>query len=358
MARVVLENVTKKFGGLVAVDDMSLEINDGEFMSLLGPSGCGKTTTLRLIAGLDSPTDGEIFIDDVCVNSLSPADRDIAMVFQFYAIYPGMTVYDNMAFPLKQQKLPKEDIIKKVEETADRLRIAHLLNEVATRLTVGERQRVALGRAMVRDPKVYLMDEPLHNLDAKLRLHMREELKRLQKDLGQTFIFVTHDQLEAIAMADRIAVMDKGVLQQYDTTENVYDHPRNLFVACFIGTPPMNTLNGTITEGSILDLEEIQMDISELAPDGTGSGAELVLGIRPSDITVHKEQVSEECYRTEVYMTESLGDRIIVDLLVGENMIRALTPSSMRFDRGETAWITLDKPQVHLFEKETGMVLS
>lgn len=242
MAEVRVENLVKRFEDVVAVNDISLEVKDGEFVVLLGPTGCGKTTTLRCIAGLETPDSGEIYIDGRPVTKLSPAERDIAFVFQTFALYPHMRVYDNIAFPLKAVKLPKEEIDKRVREVAEILRISHLLSRRPGKLSGGEMQRVALGRAMVRRPKVFLMDEPLTSLDAKLRAEMRAELKRLQTDQNATTIYVTHDQLEAMSMGDRIAVMDAGKILQIGTPMDVYNHPENLFVAGFIGTPEMNMI--------------------------------------------------------------------------------------------------------------------
>ncbi|HDJ83484.1 MAG TPA: ABC transporter ATP-binding protein, partial [Desulfurococcaceae archaeon] len=248
MVSVRLENLTKCFGRVIAVNNLNLEIKDGEFVALLGPSGCGKTTTLLMIAGIYKPTKGYIYFDDVIVNDLPPKDRNIGMVFQSYALYPHMRVFDNIAFPLKLQKLPKEEIKKRVLETAKLLRIEDLLNRKPAQLSGGQQQRVALARALAKQPNLFLMDEPLSNLDAKLRVIMRAELKRLQKSLGITTIYVTHDQVEAMTMADRIAVLNKGELQQYSTAEELYSKPSNLFVAGFIGSPPMNFIECTLVE--------------------------------------------------------------------------------------------------------------
>ena len=252
MSKVKVVNLVKKFDKTVAVDGISFDVKDGEFIVLLGPSGCGKTTTLRCIAGLETPDEGEIYIDDKLVNDLPPKDRDVAMVFQSYALYPHMTVYGNLAFPLKMRKLPKDEIDKKVKEVAKLLNIDHLLDRKPRQLSGGEMQRVALGRALVRTPRVFLMDEPLSNLDAKLRVYMRAELKKLQRDLKITTIYVTHDQAEAMAMADRIAVMNKGKILQYSEPHDVYEKPANLFVAGFIGSPPMNFIKASIVENCLL----------------------------------------------------------------------------------------------------------
>ena len=247
MASVSLKHICKKYpGGVTAVTDFCLEIKDKEFVILVGPSGCGKSTTLRMIAGLEEITEGELFIGDRLVNDVAPKDRDIAMVFQNYALYPHMSVFENMAFGLKLRKVPKEEIKRRVEEAARILDIAHLLDRKPKALSGGQRQRVALGRAIVREPKVFLLDEPLSNLDAKLRASMRTELTKLHKKLGTTFIYVTHDQTEAMTMASRIVVMKDGIIQQVDTPQNLYDFPVNLFVAGFIGTPQMNFINGKI----------------------------------------------------------------------------------------------------------------
>ncbi len=246
MASVTYKNVSKKFGDVIALSDLNLEIVDKEFLVLVGPSGCGKTTALRCLAGLEEITDGEVLIGDRVVNDIPPKDRDIAMVFQSYALYPHMSVYDNMAFGLKLRHVPKEDIKRRVEEAAKILGIEHLLKRKPRELSGGQRQRVAVGRAIVREPKVFLFDEPLSNLDAKLRVQTRAEISKLHHRLQTTFIYVTHDQMEAMTMATRIAVMNKGLLQQLDTPQNLYDKPNNLFVAGFIGSPAMNFFPATL----------------------------------------------------------------------------------------------------------------
>ena len=314
MVNVRLEKVTKRFGDVIAVNKVSFEVKDKEFFVLLGPSGCGKTTTLRCIAGLEKVDDGDIYIGDEVVNDLPPKDRDVAMVFQTYALYPHMKVYDNIAFPLKMRKIPKNVIKEKVKRTAELLRIAHLLDRKPAQISGGEAQRVALGRAIVREPKVFLMDEPLSNLDAKLRIYMRAELKRIQKDIGVTTVYVTHDQIEAMTMADKIAIMNFGNLQQVGSPREIYDHPTNMFVAGFIGTPPMNFLDCTLIEkdGSyFLDSGEfilsISHDIGRIVRE-KATGSELILGIRPEDISLEKKQTHEEVIKSEVYITEPLGD--------------------------------------------------
>src|SRR5437870_11079545 len=261
MAQVRLLDVVKSYGAYMAVDSVSLTVEDGEFVALVGPSGCGKTTTLNLVAGLIEITAGEIRIDDRLVNDLDPKDRNIAMVFQNYALYPHMTVYKNLAFPLENRRIPAAEVDRRVQRTAKLLQIERLLGRKPAQLSGGQQQRVAVGRAIVREPQAFLMDEPLSNLDAKLRVHMRAELKRLQKDIGVTTIYVTHDQVEAMTMADRVAILNHGELQQYDTPRRVYVHPSNHFVAGFVGSPPNNSIECTLTKEGILDAGDFQLAV-------------------------------------------------------------------------------------------------
>jgi multiple sugar transport system ATP-binding protein len=358
-AKVVLQNLSKVFGSQEAVKDLNLEVANGEFVCLLGPSGCGKTTTLRMIAGVESPTTGSIYFDDKLVNDLTPAERDIAMVFQFYALYPGMTVLENLAFPLQQRKLPKDEIKKTVREVAERLRIHDVLNEKTTRLSVDVKQRVALGRAMVRKPKVYLLDEPLTNLDARLRGTMRAELKKLQDELGQTMIYVTHDQLEGMTMADRIAVMNLGVLQQYDTPENIYAHPTNLFVAGFIGTPTMNFIDCTFVEKqarAYLDAGAFSIDATEWASSikRKAKSTDLVFGVRPSDVAVYTDKPDGECFPAGIYTVEPTGDKTIIDLDMGGSIHRAVVPRRFSADVAQQVWVRFDRTKLHVFYKKSG----
>src|SRR5690554_2489933 len=291
MASVTLKNITKVYdGNVTAVSDFNLDIADKEFIVLVGPSGCGKSTTLRMVAGLEEITVGELYIGDKLMNDVAPKDRDIAMVFQNYALYPHMTVFDNMAFGLKLRKFPKDEIKRRVSEAAKILEIEHLLDRKPKALSGGQRQRVALGRAIVRDPKVFLMDEPLSNLDAKLRVQMRVEITKLHHRLQTTIIYVTHDQVEAMTMGDRIVVMRDGVIQQVGKPLDIYDKPANIFVAGFIGTPPMNFLEGVLKEENdrlYVDLETFKVYV----PEGKFKTAkmyvdkEIILGIRPEDIT-------------------------------------------------------------------------
>jgi len=359
LAGVRLKNLTKRFGDVVAVSDVSLEVEDKGFLVLLGPSGCGKTTTLRCVAGLETPDTGEIYIGDTLVNELPPKDRDVAMVFQSYALYPHMKVFDNIAFPLKMRKVPKSEIEERVKRVAELLKITHLLNRKPKQLSGGEAQRTALGRAIVRDPRVFLMDEPLSNLDAKLRIYMRAELKRLQKDLGVTTVYVTHDQVEAMTMAERIAIMNYGVLQQLATPDKVYDNPQSLFVAGFIGSPPMNFIDCTFMEKSgecFIDAGVFTLPI----PDAIGhavkqqaTSSKLILGVRPEDILVHKKRVPEANVEGEVYVLEPLGSEIVLDLKVGENLIKVKTPPDFRVNTGDRVWLSFDTNRIHAFDKKT-----
>ena len=358
MANVKVRNLTKRFGNVVAVDDLSFDVKNGEFLALLGPSGCGKTSTLRCIAGLETPNEGEIYIEDVMVNELSPKDRDIAMVFQSYALYPHMTVFNNMAFPLKMGKLPKKEIKKKVRSTAKLVRVNHLLDRKPGQLSGGEAQRVALGRACVRDPKVFLMDEPLSNLDAKLRIYMRAELKRLVKDCGFTTIYVTHDQTEALTMADEIAVMNQGRILQLGTTHEIFNHPLNLFVAGFIGSPPMNFIECALEKknGSfLLNCRSFVLPIPDSISRAIGEemfGSELILGIRPEDIFLGRKKTPRTFVKAEVYVTEPLGSEIIVNLKVGDKLVQTKTAADFAIGAGEKVWMGLKMEKVHLFDKK------
>jgi len=361
MANVKLKNLTKRYRDVVAVNNVSFEVNDKEFLVLLGPSGCGKTTTLRCIAGLETFDEGEIYVDNELVNELPPKDRDVAMVFQSYALYPHMTVFKNIAFPLKMHKVPKGEIRERVERTAKLLRIDHLLERKPKQLSGGEAQRTALGRAIVRDPKVFLMDEPLSNLDAKLRIYMRVELKRLQKELAVTTIYVTHDQVEAMTMADKIAIMNSGVLQQLGDVHGIFDEPANLFVAGFMGSPPMNLIDTTFVEANgkfSLDTSGFKVpvhdDIGNIIRERATS-SDLVLGVRPEDISIAIKKTPKECIETEVYLVEPLGSEVIVDLKVGDDLIKVKTSPKFKISTGEKAWIGFSKDNMYLFDKKTDM---
>ncbi len=365
MANVKVENLTKRFAEIVAVNNLSLEVKDREFMVFLGPSGCGKTTTLRSIAGLERPDEGNIYIDDILVNDLPPADRDVAFVFQFYALYPHKTVYDNMAFPLKAVKTPKSEIDDRVKEVAKVLRIENLLSRTPEKLSGGEMQRVALGRAMVRRPKVFLMDEPLTNLDAKLRAEMRAELKRLQKDIGATTIYVTHDQLEAMSMGDKIAVLNEGVIQQIGSPAEVYDHPASLFVASFVGSPAMNLLDCEYVQENgksflIVGANDFRLEISDalgIKIRENATSSQLILGIRAEDIFVGEER-TEDAIQAEVYVVEPLGSENIIDLKIGENLLRVKTLPTVQPNIGQPIKMRFDKDRMHVFDRNTEKAIS
>jgi len=364
MASVSLRHMYKKYpGGVTAVSDFCLEIKDKEFLILVGPSGCGKSTTLRMIAGLEEITEGELFIGDKLVNDVAPKDRDIAMVFQNYALYPHMTVYENMAFGLKLRKVTKEEIKRRVEEASRILAIEHLLDRRPKALSGGQKQRVALGRAIVREPKVFLLDEPLSNLDAKLRASMRTELTKLHQKVGTTFIYVTHDQTEAMTMASRIVVMKDGLIQQVDTPQHLYDLPVNLFVAGFIGTPQMNFINGIIEKkGSDLYFTFGKNSI-KLPPEKANNsdlqdyiGKEVIGGLRPE--TMHDEprylaEMPDSIIDARVEVTELMGNEIFLYLVVEEQpMIARVSPRSTAKTE-ETIKIALDMTRIHLFDKDT-----
>ena len=367
MAHIKLENIVKRFGDFVAVKDFNLEIEDKEFVVFLGPSGCGKTTTLRLIAGLENPEEGDIFIDEQRVNDLPPADRDIAFVFQFYALYPHLSVYDNIAFPLKAVKVSKSEIDAQVKRVAEILQISDMLNRKPSVLSGGEMQRVALGRAMVRQPKVYLLDEPMANLDAKIRVDTRAEIKRLQHEIGATTIFVTHDQVEAMSLADRIAVIHQGVLQQIGTPHEIYNKPESLFVAGFMGMPTMNLLDAEVSlnEGeSILRLSHTDVCF-RLSPERqaniTASAVEngLVFGIRPEHITADG-QSGEHAIPADVHLVEPLGPVNILDIRLGTHsetqdpiLLRVRTHPAFQVTDGDTVWLNFDEAETHLFDRET-----
>jgi len=355
MAGVSLKKVSKKFGDTTAVEDLTLEIKDGEFFSLLGPSGAGKTTLLRMIAGVEKPDKGNICIDDVVVTDIPPKNREVTMVFQSYALFPHKTVYENMAYPLRKRKIPEAEIKKIVEETAEILHISPLLSRLPKQLSGGERQRVGLGRAMVRQPKVCLLDEPLTNLDAKLRVEMRGEFKKICKNLQTTIVYATPDQLEAVTMADRIAVLDRGRVLQYDTPDSLYDHPKNLFVAGFIGSPAMNFIDCTLVEKNektYLDAAEFKYEITDKAEKIKAhmASSDVILGVRPEHIGISKN-MKEGCIQLEVFVSERVRPEIIVDLKAGERIIKALAPVEFDVSMGDKVWVKFDK--IFLFDKRT-----
>jgi len=361
MASVMYDHVTKRFGDVVAVNDLSIEIKDKEFLVLVGPSGCGKSTALRLLAGLEDITSGNILIDGNIVNDVAPKDRDIAMVFQSYALYPHMSVYDNMAFGLKLRKYPKPEIKRRVEEAAKILGIEKLLDRKPRQLSGGQRQRVAVGRAIVREPKVFLFDEPLSNLDAKLRVQTRAEITKLHQRLQTTFIYVTHDQVEAMTMASRIAVINLGVLQQIDTPQNLYDNPRNLFVAGFIGSPAMNFFDATLRKDGnkiYVDTERFSVKVPEdrIETYMPYVGKPVVFGIRPEDIhdPVYKSPgIISELVEGKIEVTELMGNEIFLYLKSGKtNFVARVDPRST-LKMGNTVQVSFNMAKMHIFDKET-----
>ncbi len=364
MAGIKLSGVYKTFpGGVTAVSDFSIDIEDKEFIILVGPSGCGKTTTLRMIAGLEEITEGELYIGDKLMNDVAPKDRDIAMVFQNYALYPHMTVFDNMAFGLKLRKTPKDEIKRRVHEAARILDIEHLLDRKPKALSGGQRQRVALGRAIVREPKVFLMDEPLSNLDAKLRVQMRTEISKLHQNLQTTFIYVTHDQTEALTMGTRIVVMKDGFIQQIDSPQELYDNPVNMFVAGFIGSPQMNFANVTvIKENEKLYLKfgedklEVTPDKAKIIEKSGYVGKEVVFGIRPEnthDEPYNLEKWPNSIVDAKVEVTEMLGSETYLYIVInGINFTARVHPKSTT-KPGDKIKIAFDMSTMHLFDKET-----
>lgn len=348
MASVVLKNIKKKYDKNVIIDGIDLEIKDKEFLVLVGASGCGKSTILRMIAGLEDITGGEIFIGDKKVNKVPPKDRDIAFVFQSYALYPHMTVYENIAFGLKMRKVPEEIIHQKVIEAAETLNLIEYLDRKPKQLSGGQRQRVALGRAIVREPKVFLMDEPLSNLDAKLRVQMRSEIKKLHEKLKTTFIYVTHDQTEALTMGDRIVVLDKGVIQQVDTPDNIYQNPQNTFVAGFVGSPQMNFLDGTVKDDKLV-LENIPINLTEEQKAAIGTRTNITVGIRPENMTSADGDIK---IAVKIDMSEMLGSEKIVYFYIGKTKCSVKLPPTFVLD--EDLILKIDNKNLFLFDKETG----
>lgn len=358
MASVTYKNVWKKFGDVVALKDMSIEVEDKEFLVLVGPSGCGKTTALRCLAGLEEVSEGQIMIGDDVVNDIAPKDRDIAMVFQSYALYPHMSVYDNMAFGLKLRKFPKDEINSRVEAAAEILGIDQLLHRKPKELSGGQRQRVAVGRAIVREPKVFLFDEPLSNLDAKLRVQTRAQISKLHQRLQTTFIYVTHDQTEAMTMATRIAVLNFGVLQQIDTPQQLYDFPANMFVAGFIGSPSMNFFEGTIVaenDDLFVDLESFKIKVPASRKEIYGSlvDQKVFLGIRPEDI--HNPEfappsITSESVEATVDVSELMGNEILLYLVNGEHNFIARVDPRTRVEMGQQITVAFNVGNMHIFD--------
>jgi multiple sugar transport system ATP-binding protein len=376
MAIVQFDHVTKQYdASVVAVDDLSLEVGDGEFLILVGPSGCGKTTALRMVAGLEEVTSGEIRIGERVVNDLAPTQRDIAMVFQNYALYPHMSVYDNIAFPLRQQKVKKDERHRRVRDAATLLSIEELLDRKPRELSGGQRQRVAIGRALVRRPQVFLMDEPLSNLDAKLRVQMRAELISLHQRVGITTVYVTHDQTEAMTLGDRVVVMNKGVVQQVDPPDELYRHPRNVFVAGFIGSPSMNFIKGTLTNGAV-QLGGSTIDLPEDVVGLTGrTRGDVLVGVRPEDLVATAESAPDAIIG-EIEITERLGPEVLAHIRatdvevadVGERAAKAEDETSRelrgtlvaRFDpefkavAGTKIGLAINRDRIQLFDSASG----
>ena len=361
MASVTYDHVWKKFGDVVAVNDLDIQIEDKEFLVLVGPSGCGKTTALRCLAGLEDITEGTISIGDQVVNDMAPKDRDIAMVFQSYALYPHMSVYDNMAFGLKLRKTPKDEIKKRVNDAAQILGIESLLDRKPRQLSGGQRQRVAVGRAIVREPKVFLFDEPLSNLDAKLRVETRANITKLHNQLQTTFIYVTHDQVEAMTMASRIAVINKGILQQVDTPQTLYDFPNNLFVAGFIGSPAMNFFPATIKQGDghlFVDGDSFNVQIPDNKVEVYNAYVDkpVIFGVRPEDI--HNPEftppsIIEQPVDAVVDVTELMGNEIFVYLKSGEHVFVARVDPRSRYSVGDQVKVVVNMDNMHIFDRET-----
>jgi multiple sugar transport system ATP-binding protein len=358
MAEVILKNFIKRYGDVTAVSDVSLHIKDKEFVVLVGPSGCGKSTTLRMIAGLEDITSGDLFIGEKRVNDVAPKDRDIAMVFQNYALYPHMTVFQNMGFGLRLKKVPKKEITERVEAAAEIVGLTPYLKRKPGTLSGGQRQRVALGRAIVRNPKVFLFDEPLSNLDAKLRVQMRMEISKLQRKLGVTTIYVTHDQIEAMSMADRIAVMKDGILQQFDTPMNTYDHPANLFVAGFIGSPAMNLIAGKLDDSKIFrdPSGAFTLDLNAYISSIVSAG-EYVLGIRPENIHGDNSLSIASYAPVQILadILEPMGSDSYLYFKIGDNaMIARLRPETSPAEQ-QPATLFIDRSRLHLFHADSGM---
>jgi multiple sugar transport system ATP-binding protein len=367
VASISFKHVWKRYSGnSVAVKDLNIEVADKEFLVLVGPSGCGKSTTLRMLAGLEEISDGEVWIGDRVVNNVAPKDRDIAMVFQSYALYPHMTVYDNMAFGLRLRKTPKQVIDQRVREAAENLGISHLLDRRPRQLSGGQRQRVAVGRAIVRDPAVFLMDEPLSNLDAKLRVEARSFISKLHQRLGTTFVYVTHDQVEAMTMGTRIAVMSAGELQQIDTPYNLYHNPRNLFVAGFIGSPSMNFFDGKLVESEgriaveILG-QQLPLPSSITEPFRGHIGKRVVIGIRPEDIHDAEYQpsgITPSLIQANVDVVEQMGNEMILYLEDGGKSFIARTDPRTRAQIGQRIGLAFNMDNVHIFDAETELSLA
>ena len=346
MASIELSNVSKKWGQFVAVDDLNLVVGDNEFLVLLGPSGCGKTTTMRMIAGLEDASGGDIFIDGTRVNDLEPKDRDVAMVFQSYGLYPNMNVYENICFPLKVRNVDPATHDRRVKNAAGMVELDDFMHRKPAELSGGQRQRVALARAIVREPNVFLMDEPLSNLDAKLRVSTRAQIKHLQHELKVTTIYVTHDQIEAMTLADRVVVMNGGLVQQIGTPTEIYDSPANLFVAGFIGNPAMNLIEGQVKQG-VFEADNIK--ISGLK----SNDRKITLGFRAEDAHI-TDNVRKAHIKAPTYSMELLGDATMITIKAGQNLAAVKAHKDFRIDIGTEVLISVPKASCHLFDSQTG----
>jgi multiple sugar transport system ATP-binding protein len=360
MATVTFDHVYKRYGDVTAVSDLNLEIGDGEFMVLVGPSGCGKTTSLRMIAGLEEISDGQLRIGDRVVNDVAPKDRDIAMVFQSYALYPHMSVRDNLAFGLKLRKVPKSDIEKRISEAAGILQLEKLLDRKPKELSGGQRQRVALGRAIVREPAVFLMDEPLSNLDAKLRVQTRAEIARLHQRLGTTMVYVTHDQVEAMTMGQRIAVMSDGLLQQVGTPQQLYDHPVNRFVAGFIGSPSMNFVETDVPDGDgEIETADLTVPVPPAFKEGmAGMDGKVVVGFRPEHLELGEVAGPAAVVKGTADVVEYLGNEELLHVTSGGKDIVAIVDSSHRVKPGDVITLKLPADKLHMFHAESGLTIN
>ncbi|KPJ81131.1 MAG: hypothetical protein AMS17_19835 [Spirochaetes bacterium DG_61] len=361
MATIRLENITKKFRKVTALNNLNFEVQDGEFFCILGPPGAGKTTTLRVISGLETPDEGNVYIGDDKVNHVHPSKRDIAMIFQNLALYPNKSVFENIASPLRRLKLEENEITTKVMDVAKQLRIDWLLEKTPVQLSGGERQRVAIGRAIVRQPKAYLMDEPLSNLDALLRLEMRVSLKELQERLKDTFVFATHDQVEALSMADRIALLDGGVLQQLGKPEEVYQFPANVFVANILGNPSMNFINCKVKEENnkvyimheVFSVSAEKRALHEVLEGSLKDDKEVILGMRPEDVRIFFDEPEGSFIDSEIYVTEPLGNKTIVDVKIGNDVIKVVAGASFKGEPKQGIWLKIRESRLHLFDKKT-----
>ena len=344
--KIELKNINKYYGKVKVLDDVNLEIKPNEFFAFLGPSGCGKTTTLRILAGLEELDKGKILFDDLDITNTSPGSRDIAMVFQSYALYPHMTVFENIAFPLKMDKVAKNKISDLVKQTASKVKIEHLLDRKPGQLSGGQQQRVALARAVVRQPKIFLLDEPLSNLDAKLRLETRVELKNLQKSLNVTTVYVTHDQEEAMTLANRMAVFLEGKIMQVGTPTEIFNNPKTLQVASFIGNPPMNLLEGEIMNNQ-LTISGVKIKNYEIKKDNF---KKIIVGIRPGELNISNEGIP-----AKIYLIEQLGDSTIMNLIINDKIVKLKSTENKNFKENSQVFVNINSDKIYLFDPETGL---